>query len=225
MEEWTRAAIEAVARHVAATGAAAGGDAVLTVAGRRLAVAVARLDPRPAERAAPRLRFDRVALRVVGRLRAALSPHVPDGEAVIVTVTAPIRLPAKTAAALEATIRDGLAAGPPPPDLAETIHGNRVRVRFAAGGPPGAPAVIGFVHNPETDPAALLGTAQSLVAGIGAAAGAPVPDAAERWLAVAGGALSEVETSRHACAQLPMPAGFGRILMVLPDGAVETLAG
>jgi hypothetical protein len=44
-----------------------------------------------------RLRFDKVALRLVGGLKAALASVVPEGETVAFTITAPIRLPAKTA--------------------------------------------------------------------------------------------------------------------------------
>ena len=40
-----------------------------------------------------RLRFDKVMVRLAGQLKAALGGSVPDGEAVIFTVTAPIKLP------------------------------------------------------------------------------------------------------------------------------------
>jgi len=40
--------------------------------------------------AKPRLRFDRVALKFVGGLQAALREFVPDGQIVILTITAPI---------------------------------------------------------------------------------------------------------------------------------------
>jgi len=60
-------------------------------------------------------------------LQAALSAFVPDGEAIVVTVTAPIRLPAKTAAELEGKIRDGLARRPAQREISDTICGNQVR--------------------------------------------------------------------------------------------------
>ena len=53
------------------------------------------------EAAKLRLRFDKVALRLVGGLKAALASVVPEGETVVFTISAPIRLPAKTAVALE----------------------------------------------------------------------------------------------------------------------------
>ena len=115
MRKQEQAAIEAVARHFSATwekGGEDSPDAYVTIAGKRIAVEVTAINQRIAERGdltKPRLRFDRVALRLVGGLQAALSEFVPDGEAVILTITAPIRLPSKTAAALESKIRDCLA--------------------------------------------------------------------------------------------------------------------
>jgi hypothetical protein len=65
-----------------------------------------------------RLRLDKVVLRVVGGLQAALADVVPDEVAVIFTVTAPIRLPAKTAAFLESLVRDARPCG----ERREVIH-------------------------------------------------------------------------------------------------------
>jgi hypothetical protein len=106
-----QAAIEAVARHFSATwetGGEESPDAYLTIAGKRIAVDVTAIKQKIAERgslAKPRLRFDRVALGLVADLQAALRESIPIGQTVIVTVTAPIRLPSKTAAALEEKIR------------------------------------------------------------------------------------------------------------------------
>jgi len=47
-----------------------------------------------------RPRFDKVALPLVSELKAALASVVPEGQSVVFTISAPIRLPAKTAAAL-----------------------------------------------------------------------------------------------------------------------------
>ena len=106
--EQGRAAIEAVARRFSATWETGDGespDAFLTIAGERIALDVAVIDQMFAKRGdltKPRLRFDKVALRLVRDLQAVLSEAVPDGEAVVLTVTAPIREPAKTAAELRA---------------------------------------------------------------------------------------------------------------------------
>ena len=59
-----------------------------------------RLPPgfRP-EAVKPRLRFDKVALRLVADMAVAVREASPTGVIVIVTVTAPIRLASRTAAA------------------------------------------------------------------------------------------------------------------------------
>ena len=106
-----RAALDAVARHFSAPWKEAAGaspDAYLTLAGKRIAVTVAAIKPQIATPSKLRLRFDKVVLRLIADLRARLGAAVPDRQTVIVTVTAPIRLPAKTAAALHNEIRGRL---------------------------------------------------------------------------------------------------------------------
>ncbi|HZO94777.1 MAG TPA: hypothetical protein VFB22_13620 [Candidatus Baltobacteraceae bacterium] len=108
----------------------------------------------------PRLRFDRVALRVTHALQAALRDAVPAGHAALVTITAPIRVPAKTVAALEASIRDGLSRHGARFSLNETMHGNGVRVRIVADAASQASANVRvFVHDARSDPEALLARA------------------------------------------------------------------
>jgi hypothetical protein len=104
----------------------------------------------------PRLRSDKVATRVVERLQAALAEAVPDGMTVLVTITAPIRVPAKTAAILEDEIRALLKRKSLRRDVIDTIHGNRVRIRLLKDQSARVPKLIGFVHNPDTDPRLLL---------------------------------------------------------------------
>ncbi len=165
----------------------------------------------------PRLRFDKVALRLVGGLRAALGARIPEGKTVLLTVTAPIRLPAKTAAALEEKISSCLAEPSAPSDIGGTIHGNRVRIRLVSGAPGRAPKLVGFMHNPETDPDALLDRAQWLLREIAAAS-------SRQCLVIAdddGGRY--LEAYRHVCSQLPAPTGFGKILLALPSGRLEPL--
>ena len=228
-----RAAIEALARRFAASWEAGGGspDGYLTIAGKRIAVEVTVIRRRRAERVSlvkPRLRFDKVVLRLIGGLQAALREAVPDGRAVMLTVTAPIRLPGKTAAALEARIHAGLTRRPAKIETAETIHGNRVRVRIVKDVSAKASKVIGFVHNPETDAEVLLNLTQSLLEEIGAAEGKPVPKrfTGERWLVIADeGGFSQIEIYRQIHEQLSLPTGFEKILMVLAGGRVESLSG
>jgi hypothetical protein len=104
-----------------------------------------------------RLRLDKVVLRLVGRLQAALTKVIPDEEAVIFTVTAPIRLPAKTAAVVESLVRDGLPSG----DRREVVHGNHVRIRRLTNVPPHMPKVLGFVHDPASDAEVILALAEA----------------------------------------------------------------
>jgi hypothetical protein len=114
------------------------------------------------------LRFDKVALRLIRGLQAELDEVVPEEQTVIVTVTAPIRLPAKTAALLDELIRKRLARRSAGADIKDTIHGNGVRIRFVNGVAGRAPKVIGFVHNSGTDADILLAVTQSLLRQFGA---------------------------------------------------------
>ena len=227
-----QAAIEAVARRFSATWEKADGEspaAYLTIAGQRIAIEVTAIKPGIAERgdlAKPRLRFDRVALRLVGGLQAALSELVPDGEAVVLTVTAPIRLPAKAAAALESEIRDCLARRSAHAEIKDSICGNQVRVRLVKGVPRRASKVIGFVHNPDSDPEILLGLTQSLLQHIGAAADRRPPETftGDRWLVVADeGGLAPIETYRQVYSQISISTEFKKVLMVVAGRRVEAL--
>ena len=228
-----RAAIEAVAAQLPASWEEGGGspDAYMTIGGKRIAVEVAAIGRRSAageDRAKPCLRFDRVVLRLIGGLRDALREVVPDGQAVMLTVTAPIRLPGKTAAALESRLRDCLARRSTKVEMAETIHGNRVRLRIVKGVSAKASKVIGFVHNPETDAEIVLNLAQSLLQEIGAAADKPQPKkfTGERWLVIADeDGFLQIEIYRQVHAQLSIATGFKKILMVLAGGRVESLSG
>ena len=110
----------------------------------------------------PRLRFDKVARRLVSEVETAVRDVVPDGTTVIFTVTAPIRLASKTTAALEEHIRALLARPGKRAQLEHTINGNAVRIRVVRAGSNGAAKVVGFVHNPDPGAAeALLDEAQS----------------------------------------------------------------
>jgi hypothetical protein len=110
----------------------------------------------------------------------------------------------------------------------DTIHGNQIRVRFVKGGSRRTPKVIGFVHNPDSDPGVVLDITHSLIERIGAKAskGTPARSAGDRWLVLAGeDRLSHIKPYRHACSQLSIPTDFTKILMVLAGGRIETLIG
>jgi hypothetical protein len=228
-----QAAIEAVARHFSATWEKGGKDspnAYVTAAGKRIAVEVTALRREIAEPGCltkPRLRFDRVALRVVEDLRAALRELVPDDQAVILTITAPIRLASKTTAALKDRIKACLACRPAEAEIKDTIHGNQIRIRLVKDAPWRVSKVIGFVHNPGSDPDVLLNLTQLLVQHIGSAAGkcAPKEFAGDRWLVIAHeDGFPHIETYRHIYSQLSISTDFQKILMVLSSGRVETLS-
>ena len=229
-----QAVIELIAAHFQATWEKADAelpDAYLTIAGKRIAVEVTAIRQRVAEPdgpGKPRLRFDKVALRLIGNLKAALSEAVPDGTAVIFTVTAPILLPAKTISALESRIRDCLARRPAQVEVKDTICGNQIRVRLVKGASRRMSKVIGFVHNSDSDPDVLLRVTQSLLQHIAVAADkrAPGKSTGDRWLVVVcEDGFSHIETYRHVYSQLSIATDFKKILMVLAGGRVESLTG
>jgi hypothetical protein len=228
-----RMALEAVARHFSATGengSEYSPGAYVTIAGKRIAVEVTVIKQSIGKRgglAKPRLRFDRVALGFVGGLQAALRDLVPPGQTVILTITAPIRLASKAAATLEDKIRVCLSRRSAP-EVKETICGNQIRVCLVKGVSTQTSTVIGFVHNPDSDPDVLFRLTQLLLRHIDAAASkrALKKFTGDRWLVVANeDGLPHIETYRHVCSQLSIPTDFKKILIVLAGGRVETLAG
>ena len=128
------AAIETVAKRFSATWEKGGDppDAYIIIAGNRVAVQIAPLKwrrTRAVNAAKPRLRFDKVATRLIERLQAALGETVPDGITVLLTITAPIRLASKTTTALEGKIRTLFERESASRDVKITIHENRVQIR------------------------------------------------------------------------------------------------
>jgi hypothetical protein len=223
-------AIEAVARQFSATWEKGSDppDAYMMVAGKRIAVDITTLKGRgtgQGKAARPRLRFDKVATRLMKRLQSALGATVPDGITVLLTITAPIRLPAKTAASLEDKIQILLGQGSPGRDEKDTIHGNRVRIRLLRDESERAPKMIGFVHNSDSDPLLLLNMTRELLELVSAEAGRRAPSlAGDRWLVViSAGGIECLEAYRYIHSHLRAPAGFKKILMVFGDGRVGTL--
>jgi hypothetical protein len=219
-------AIQAVAAHFAATLEEGGGpaDAYLTVARKRIALVATAIESRVARGAKAsraRLRFDRVALGLVDRLRAALDGAVPDGRTVMVTITAPIRLPARTAIAMEERIRRLIATKAAPARVTATIHGNEIQVHLLKGGSGRTAKLIGFVHNPDSDPTPLIDVARSLLARIGSGERATQ----RRWLVldIRDGPVS-IETCRQVCSQLGVRTVFEQTLVLLPGGQIATLS-
>ena len=230
LKKQERTAIEAVARRFSATWEKGSDppDAYLTVAGKRVAVDITTLKRRTTGQgnaAKPRLRFDKVATRLIERLQATLGETVPDGMTVLLTITAPIRLPSKTAASLEDEIQTLLQRGSPGRDANNTIHGNRVQIRLLRDESQRAPKMIGFVHNPDSDPLLLLNMTRELLELISAEAGRRASRlAGDRWLVViSAGGISCLEAYRYIYSQLRMTTDFEKILMVFNDGRVGML--
>jgi len=225
-----RTAIEAVARRFSATWEKGSDppDAYIMVAGKRVAVDITTLKRRgtgQGNATKPRLRFDRVATRLIERLQATLGETVPNGMTVVLTITAPIRLPSKTAAALEEKIQALLGRGSPGRGEKDTIHGNRVQFRLLRHESERAPKMMGFVHNPDTDPLLLLNMTRELLELIGAQAGRRATRlAGDRWLVVISAeGISCLEAYRYIYSQLRMATDFKKILMVFGDGRVGVL--
>lgn len=186
---------------------------------KRVAVEIATIRLKLAGPTRPRLRFDRVVLRLIADLQAALQEVVPEGEAVIVTCTAPIRQAGRTAIEIQNRVRDGL----PRRDLDCTIHGNRIRLRRVTGMAGMTRKIIGFVHNPDTDAGMLLDLAQTLMEQAGRKQTTAAPSR-RRWLVlVDASGLPRIDIRRQVWDQIGMPGRFGRVLLVRADGQVETL--
>lgn len=227
-------AIEAVARRSSAA-CAKWSDSLGTyikVDGKQVAVDIATLRqhcPGQGKSPKPHLRFDKVVIGLMGRLRVTLGETVPDGMTVLLTVTAPIRLASKTAGALEGKIQNLLRPGSAGRDKKDTIHGNRVRIRLLKNGSGRAPKMIGFVHNSDTDPLLLLNMTCELLGLLTAEAGnraaTVAPKSADgRWLVVISARGSScLGAYRYIYSQLRMATGYKKVLMVFSDGRIEAL--
>ncbi len=106
------------------------------------------------------LRFDRVVIAVLAELRSFVEAATPETLAVLVTISAPIRLPAKTVNDLKTNITARLAAGTRQADSSAILHGNSVRIRLLERSSKVPPRLIGFVHNPDSTPERLLDLAE-----------------------------------------------------------------
>ncbi len=230
LKKQERAAIEAVARRFAATWEKGSdpADVYFMLGGKRVAVDVATLKRRGSGQGndvKPRLRFDKVATRLIERLQAAAGGTVPDGMTVLLTVTAPILLPSKTAASLEDKIQTILERGSRGRDEEATIHGNRVRIRILREESELAPKLIGFVHNADSDPLLLLNMTSELLELLSAVGSRRRPKlTGDRWLVVTGaGEISRLGAYRYICSQIRITADVKKSFMVFGDGDVGVL--
>lgn len=79
------------------------------------------------------------------------------------TVTAPIRVPGKTATELTDRVRVRLERRNITAATRYTIQGNAIRVRLVNGRHKGESNVLGFVHNPEVNVKQLFDEVQELI--------------------------------------------------------------
>jgi len=231
LEKRERTAIEAVARRLSATWEESNhpSGAYIAIAGKRVALKIASMKKPGRDddsRAKLRLRLDKVAVRVVEHLRSTLHEAVPESVTVLVTITAPIRLASKTAAALEDKIRALLARRTERIDEKATIHGNHIRIRLEKSASRAAAKVIGFVHNPDTDPQVLMNMTRALLELLRARADTDARKkfVGDRWLVVMNeGTSAHIDAYRYIYFQLRILTDFAKILMVFGDGRVEAL--
>lgn len=102
------------------------------------------------------LRFDRVVVQVLDRLRRFVDAAQPEGVTVVLTLTAPIRAPAKTAVALEQEMAALLQTRDLGSERSAILFGNRAELRLVERASRQGPRLLGFVHNPDVDAARVL---------------------------------------------------------------------
>ena len=84
--------------------------------------------------------------------------------------------------------------------------------------------MIGFVHNPDSDPRLLLNLTRELLGLLSAADGRRAPRlTGDRWLLLITGETSCLEAYRYVYSQLRAVTAFKKILMVFDDGRVGVL--
>ncbi len=103
-----------------------------------------------------RLRFDRVALRLVDDVKTGISQSFPVDQSVAFTITAPIRLPARTSAALQEWLCRIRVQ-----ELGTRINGNEIRARVIRNPSSNQTRIMGFVHNPEYSADLILDIAEA----------------------------------------------------------------
>ncbi len=105
------------------------------------------------------LRFDKVAVGLLGDIRSAIEQAIPIGNTVVLTVTAPIKHPSKTALELIKRLKEN----DHPKLQAFTLFENKIQVSSIPSNRP--VQFIGLVHNPGIDPQLLLEMTTKWLAG------------------------------------------------------------
>ncbi len=102
------------------------------------------------------LRFDRVALRLIDELRNHVASEISLQRTVIVTVSAPIRLPGETAEKLKQKISLLASSENQFVEIKSQMNGNRVRIKLIERHSRRSPQFIGLVHNQTSSAAEIL---------------------------------------------------------------------
>jgi hypothetical protein len=102
------------------------------------------------------LRFDKVVIRLLKNIRIAIKNEVPKEKAVIITMTAPIKHPAKTENDIIGKIKDILVSGKQQRDTLLTIFQNEIQLRVIKSPSKQTINFIGLVHNRDIDSKYLL---------------------------------------------------------------------
>ncbi|SRR5258708_3730052 len=102
------------------------------------------------------LRFDKVVVRLLGNIRMAIEQKIPKNMTVLMAITAPIKLPAKTEYELIEKLNDFLEAGVQHQDSVLAIFQNKVRLRIIKPSSRQTTKFVGLVHNPDIDAKLLL---------------------------------------------------------------------
>ena len=105
------------------------------------------------------LRFDKVATRLVKRVQSGLRSDIPTGTRAFFAVTAPIRLPSKTAGEIEMRVRTLLRRRGKRIEESAMVSGNGVFIRIERQNTKAKPTIRGVVHNRGLDPSTILSEA------------------------------------------------------------------
>ena len=167
------------------------------------------------EQRAPRLRVDRVVLRVRDHLGAVAAALLPAGSMALVTVQAPIRAASQTIDSIEATLRALAAGGPTGRSRASRLFGNRIRVGLLPAPRRARSRLVCLVHTHDVDAARLRTMTRDLLA----LAALPAFPTGKGWLVVSTPEQSRLlPLYRHIFSQLGVGLPYRAALMVFADG-------
>lgn len=102
------------------------------------------------------LRFDKVVIRLLGNIRIAIEKEIPKDYAVILTMTAPIKHPAKTENGIIENFKEIFVHRKQLNDTLLTVFKNDVHLIFIKPSSKKFINFIGFVHNKDIDSKYLL---------------------------------------------------------------------